>query len=170
MDAVTTAFINYERYTRDLMGQPHRGLSMGADAAEMLSPTMFREFVLPYYLCCYDAFPGARGLHMCGRVDHLIPILAEEIAITRLNGFGFVTNPHLLAEVMGGSVVMGGGISPALLVQGDRARIKQECFKYLEIMAPYGGYILQDGNGIAPGTTRDSMAVMAEASREFAGR
>lgn len=169
MDKVTTAYINYERHTRDLAGRPARGLGMGADAAEMLSPTMFREFVLPYYRRCYEAFPGTRGLHMCGRINHLIPILADELRITHLNGFGFVADPHLLAQGMGGRVVMGGGISPALLAEGDQRKIKEECFRYLEIFAPYGGFILQDGNGIAPGTNLGSMTAMAEAAREFAG-
>jgi hypothetical protein len=170
MDKVTTAFINYERYARDLTGRPHRNLGMGADAAEMLSPAMFREFVLPYYIRCYEAFPGTRGLHMCGRINHLIPILADELRVTHLNGFGFVTDPHLLAQWMGGRVVMGGGISPALLVEGDQHKIKAECFRYLEILSPRGGYILQDGNGVAPGTSLGSMTAMAEAAREYAGR
>lgn len=167
MDRVTQAFINYHRYTRELTGAPMANLGMGCDAAEMLSPGMFREFVLPYYRRCYEAFPGTRGLHMCGRIDHLIPLLANEMQITHLNGFGFVTDPHVLAEVMGGRVVMSGGISPALLAQGTPDEVKAECRRYLHIFAPVGGYILQDGNNVAPGTPLANLAAMVEAAGEM---
>lgn len=168
MDVVTTAFINYHRYTRELTGAPLTGLGMGCDAAEMLSPPMFREFVLPYYQRCYDAFPGRRGFHMCGRIDHLLPLLAEELRITRLDGFGSATDPHLLAEVMGGKVVLSGGIDPVLLLQGGTDEIEQECRRYLGIFAGNGGYILQDGNNIAPGTPVANLAAAVAAAEEFA--
>jgi len=169
MDKVTTAFINYERYTRDLTGIPHQGLSMGCDGAEMLSEERFREFVLPYYLRCYEAFPGIRGLHMCGKIDHLTPILVDEMKITHLNGFGFATDPHILAERMGGKVVMSGGIDPILLLRGKIGEIKKECFRYLKIFAPYGGYILRDGANVAPGTSIENLSAVVEASKGFSG-
>lgn len=167
MDKVTEAFIGYQRYCRELTGAPLENLGMGADAAEMLSPDMFREFVLPYYRRCYDAFPGNRGLHMCGRIDHLLPLLAEEMEITHLNGFGFVTDRRFLAEVMGGRVVMSGGISPDLLLRGSRDEVKAECRRYLETFAPFGGYILQDGNNVAPGTPLANLEAMVESAAEF---
>ena len=101
---MASLFINFQRYTRDLKGDSYENLGMGCDAGEMLSASMFEEFVVPTYLRCYDAFPGRRGLHMCGNIDHLIPVLAEELEITHLNGFGFPTSPELLAEWMGGWV------------------------------------------------------------------
>jgi len=167
MHKVTTAFINYNRYTRELTGAPLQHLSMGCDAAEMLSEEMFREFVLPYYLQCYEAFPGNRGLHMCGKIDHLLRLLAEEMKITHLNGFGCVTDPRALAETMGGRVVMSGGIDPVLLLNGPKEQIKQECFKYMGIFSPVGGYILQDGNNVAPGTSLANLATVIEAAEEF---
>lgn len=101
---------------------------------------------------------------MCGRIDHLIPLLADEMQITHLNGFGFVTDPQRLAEVMGGRVVMSGGISPTLLLQGTPEQVKAECRRYLEVFAPVGGYILQDGNNVAPGTPLANLAAMVEAA------
>lgn len=167
MAKVTEAFISYTRYCRTLTGASMANLGMGADAAEMLSPAMFREFVLPYYRRCYEAFPGARGLHMCGRIDHLLPILADEMAISSLNGFGFVTDRARLAQVMGGRVVMSGGISPDLLLRGTPGEVKAECRRYLETFAPVGGYILQDGNNVAPGTPLANLAAMVEAASEW---
>lgn len=170
LEIVTAAFINLQKVVRDLRGDTYENLGLGADAAEMLSPGMFEEFVVPYYLRCYDAFPGHRGLHNCGRIDHLIPLIAQQLRITHLNGFGFPTDPRLLAEWMGGKTVMAGGLNPILLLQGPTEAIKREVFRYLEILSPYGGYILQDGNNVAPGTPTARLAAVVEAAEEFARR
>jgi len=169
MEILVTAFINFQRYVRDLRGGSYENLGMGCDAGEMLSADMFKEFVVPYYLQCYDAFPGTRGLHMCGKIDHLIPVIAEEFKITHLNGFGFPTNPALLAEWMGGKTVMSGGLNPLILLEGPEEVIKRECFRYLEAFASCGGYILQDGNNVAPGTPLENLVAVVEAAKEFSG-
>ena len=167
MEIVTSAFINFQRYVRDLSGDAHENLDMGCDAAEMVSAEMFREFVVPYYLRCYEAFPGRRGFHNCGRIDHLIRIITEELEITHLNGFGFPTSPELLARWMGGKVVMSGGLHPVILQRGPREAIRRQSCRYLEVFAPYGGYILQDGFSIAPGTPLENLAAVVEAAEEF---
>ena len=167
MDKVTTAFINYEKYIRKIIGCSCRGLTMGCDGAEMISKNMFEEFVLPYYKRCYDTFPGVRRFHMCGKIDHLIEILTRQMKITHLDGFGSVTNPNLLAEVMGGKIIMSGGINPTLLLIGETDAIKKECYRYLEIFALCGGYILQDGNNVPPGTRLQNLRAMIDASKEY---
>jgi len=168
MEKVTTAFINYERYTRDLTGRPHRHLGLGCDAAEMLSEQMYRRFVLPYYLRCYETFPGRRELHMCGAIDHLIPLLADEIKITHLNGFGSVADPRLLAKHMGRRVVMSGGLDPVLLLKGPVDAIREQTWHYLGVLATRGGYILQDGNNVAPGTPLEHLRAVVEAAEQYA--
>jgi uroporphyrinogen decarboxylase len=169
MDILATAFINLQRHVRDLRGDSYENLSLGCDAAEMLSAEMFREFVVPYYVRCYEAFPGTRGFHNCAKIDHLVPIIAEELKVTHLNGFGFPASPELLFEWMGGRTVMSGGLNPVLLLEGPTAAIRQACFRYLDVFAPCGGYILQDGNNIAPGTPIENLSTVVQAAKEFAG-
>jgi hypothetical protein len=170
MGIVTETYINFQRYVRDLRGDRYENLGLGCDAGEMLSADMFKEFVVPYYLRCYDAFPGRRGLHMCGKIDHLIPTIAEELEITHLNGFGFPTSPELLAEWMGGRTVMSGGLNPVILLEGPEEAIKRDCLRYLEAFAQYGGYILQDGCNVAPGTPLKNLAAVVQAAEEFSAR
>jgi uroporphyrinogen-III decarboxylase len=136
----------------------------------MLSEQMYRRFVLPYYLRCYDAFPGRRGLHMCGAIDHLIPLLADEMKITHLNGFGSVADPHLLAKHMAGRVVMSGGLDPVLLLQGPVDAIKQQTCHYLDVLAGRGGYFLQDGNNVAPGTLLAHLQAVVDAAEQYVRR
>lgn len=169
MQILTTACINYQRFVRDLNGDSREHLYMGCDAAEMISPGMFKEFIVPYYLQCYAAFPGKRELHMCGNIDHLIQTIAEDLRITLLHGFGFSVDPKLLAKWMGGKVVLVGGVHPHLLLQGPVEAIKSECFRYLEIFAPCGGYVLADGHDVAPGTPIQHLVTVVEAAEEFSG-
>ena len=169
MELITTVLIRYEQACRRLTGRADGGITLGCDSAEMLSPEMFREFVVPYYRRCYDAFPGQRGFHMCGRIDHLLEIIASELAITSLDGFGSVTDPVKLAETMGGKVVLAGGIDINLLRLGPVEAIERECQRYLETFAPHGGYILQDGYNVAPDTSLEHVHAMVRAAERFAG-
>lgn len=169
MDLITTVLIRYEQACRRLTGKGDGGIGLGCDAAEMLSPEQFREFVVPYYRRCFSAFPGPRGFHMCGRIDHLLEVITSELEISSLDGFGSVTDPARMAKVMGGKVVLSGGIDINLLRQGPVQAIEQECRRYLEIFAPAGGYILQDGFNVTPDTPLEHVHTMVRAAESVWG-
>ena len=107
---------------------------------------------------------------MCGAIDHLIPLLADEMKITHLTGFGSVADPNLLAEHMAGRVVMSGGLDPVLLLKGPLDAIKKQTCHYLGVLAARGGYILQDGNNVAPGTPLAHLRAVVEAAEQYARR
>ena len=163
----TQAFIDYENYIRELTGRPKHGCGMGCDGGEMLSPEDFSEFVVPYYSRIYEEFPGSRGLHMCGKIDHLLDIIRDDMKINSLNGFGDPVDRKLLAAKFGGRVHITGGVNIALLLDGTREQVRADCMDALEIFAPAGGYILQDGNNVAPGTSLENLNVMMECSKAF---
>jgi len=167
MEITTRAFIDYENYIRELTGRPRRGCGMGCDGGEMFSPKHFAEFVLPYYNRVYEEFPGQRALHMCGNIDHLLDIIRDEMKINSLNGFGDMVDRKLLAEKFGGSVHMSGGVNIALLLHGTKEQIREDCMDALQTFAPYGGYILQDGNNVPPGTPLENLNVLRECSEAF---
>ena len=169
MDIMTATFINFQRYVRGLNGDGDENLGLGCDGGEMLSSSMFEEFVVPYYQRCYEAFPGTRGLHMCGKIDHLVPVLAEQLRITRLGGFGFPTSPELLTEWFGGKAVMTGGLNPMLLYSGPKEAIKDHARRYIDAFEACGGYVLQDGNNVCPGTPLANLAAVVEASEQYSG-
>jgi len=167
MEKATQAFIDFESYIRDLTGRTRRGCGMGCDGGEMFSPHDFSEFILPYYNRVYEEFPGRRGLHMCGRIDHLLDILRDEMKIDSLNGFGDPVDRKLLAENLGGRVRMSGGVNIASLLHGTRDQIKDDCMDALRTFAPHGGYILQDGNNVPPGTPLENLQVLTECAESF---
>jgi uroporphyrinogen-III decarboxylase len=130
---------------------------------------MFQEFVVPYYRRVWEVFPGPpRSFHMCGKIDHLLTIIRDEMKITKLDGFGCVTDRHKLADVMAGKIVLQGGPEPLLIANGTREAIVAECKSYIEITGRSGGYILAPGGGPVPGTPPEHFTWMVEAAMEAA--
>ena len=122
MDTVTRSHLNCVRFFDEMYGRdPDHGVWLGADTAEMLSPDLFREFVVPYYERVWEVYPKRRVLHMCGKIDHLLEIIRDEMKLDFLSGFGFPTDRHKLADCMAGRAVMLGGPSPMLVSDDDRA-------------------------------------------------
>jgi uroporphyrinogen-III decarboxylase len=125
----------------------------------------FREFVVPYYLRIWEAYPGPRSLHNCGRIDHLLDALRDDLQLTGLNGFGFPADRDLLGEKLGGHVHMIGGPSPVVLNDGPYEEIVTECAAYIRAVGKRGGYTLMTGGGDLPGTPLAHYPAMMEASR-----
>ena len=167
MEKSTQAFMDYENYIRELAGRPKQGCGMGCDGGEMFSPEDFYEFVAPYYSKVYEKFPGSRGLHMCGKIDHLLDIIRDDMKVSSLNGFGDPVNRRLLAEKLGGRVYMSGGVNTALLLDGTKEQVQEDCMDALRTLAPSGGYILQDGNNVPPGTSLENLNILMECAETF---
>ena len=167
LEKTTQTSIDYEHYIRDLTERPKTGCGMGCDGAEMFSPKHFVEFVVPYYTRVYEEFPGNRSLHNCGRIDHLLDMLRDELKLNNLSGFGDPVDRKLIAEKLGGRVHMSGGVNIALLLHGSKEQIREDCMDALRTIAPCGGYILQDGNNVPPGTSIENLDVLTECSEAF---
>ncbi|MFC1582454.1 uroporphyrinogen decarboxylase family protein [Planctomycetota bacterium] len=166
MDIVTTSHINCVRYWDELMGrEPSQQVWLGCDTAEMLSPELYREFVVPYYNRVWKNFPKRRVMHMCGGIDHLLGIIRDEMQLDFLTGFGFPTDRHKLSEEFSGRVVMSGGPSPMLVKDGSPDAIAAETHDYMATVGRAGGYQLQSGGGIAVGTSLENINAMVSAAR-----
>ena len=167
MDIVTTSHAQCLAYIDEIKNiNPKHALGLGADTGEMINPAMFKEFVVPYYQRLYSQFPYPHLYHMCGKINHILDILRDDLDITLLDGFGFPTDRHLLAEKLAGRVVMRGGPHPLLIYEGSRERIIDECSDYIRTVGCKGGYILSDGNGIMPGTPPEHIEAMVAASEQ----
>ena len=144
---------------------PNHAVGLGADSSEMISPEMFRGFVVPYYLQVWELYPGTRGYHSCGKNEHLLDIIRDELKINVHNGFGFCVDPAVLAEKMAGRVVLDGGPDPLLVKTGPHEAIVEECMRYISVLGRRGGYILSDGFSTAAGTPAAHLNAMTEASK-----
>lgn len=167
MDLITRSEIQCSNFFDELVGRkPRHSIWLGCDSAEMISPEMFREFVVPSYLRMWEAFPGKRSLHMCGRINHLLEILRDELRIDILDGFGFPVPPELLAEKLAGRMALKGGFSPMLLHSGPLDAIRKECRRYLDLLAPAGGYIFTPGGAVLAGTPPEHFQAVLDMVRD----
>jgi len=166
LDIVTESHLQVIAYFDELTGrEPGHSVWAGADIAEMVSPKMFREFVIPYYLRMWERQDYPRVYHMCGNINHIMDMLHAEMDITFLDRFGFPADPDLLAKNLSGRVVMRGGPHPGLIHDGPVEKIIDICMDYIQVVGCRGGYILSDGVGIMPGTPMNHIEAMVEASR-----
>jgi uroporphyrinogen-III decarboxylase len=160
--------IKWEKYCRSLIDPKPQGIDgLSDDAAATLSPKLFREYSVPYLNRIYDAFPGMRGLHMCGNFGHQIDIYLRNLKITHLQSFGYQVDPAIIGEKFGGRVVMSGNISPMVIFEGPPSRIMKAAKHAIESLAPHSGFILQDGANICPGTSIRNLRVMLTAVEKY---
>jgi len=165
---ITEAYISYERTVRQLVEAQIEGVCITSDGAEMLSPELYRDFVLPYSLQIYEAFPGQRRLHMCGDINHLLELLVEEQEITHLDGYSYEVDNEHLVDAMGGKVVVQGNVDPELMLNGAVEEVERAAWDVLETFAEVGGLVLGEGYTVHPETTVENMNALVHAAEEFA--
>ncbi len=144
-----------------------RDFAFTDDSAAGLSPEIYEEIVLPYDKKLRFHFEGRVGLHMCGRTDHLLRYFVDDLQIHEFQGFGWEVNKKKLAELMGGKVVLLGNVNPLTILNGTPQEVREETRGCIEAFAPCKGYIIQDGNNIAPGSPVENINAMYEAAEEF---
>lgn len=169
MNVVTQSHINCVRFFDELCGRSkEHSLGMGCDIGEMLSPEMFRQFVVPAYDRIWQAYPGRRSLHMCGNINHLFEVLRDDLHIDELNGFGFPVDPQRMADVWSGRITMIGGPSPILVCNGSEEQVRQACQTYINELNRNGGFILSLGGGTVAGTAPQRLNLLKEVAEQAA--
>jgi len=164
---VTDKLIEYLDFCWQEEGLAERDLSWTDDLAAGLSAESYRELVLPEEKRLRFHFSGRASLHMCGRTDHLLETFTHDLGITDYQGFGYEVNLDRVAEVMGGKVVLLGNVNPMLVLQGPTERIREETRRCIQKLAPFKGYIVQDGANIPPGTPPEHINAMMEAAERY---
>lgn len=137
------------------------------DLAVSLSAATYRELVLPFERLLRDHFDGRASLHMCGRTDHLLEIFRDDVRIDEYQGFGYEVDLDRIAAVMGGRVTLIGNVNPMLIRSRTPAEVRAASRRVLEKLAPAGGFILQDGNNIPPGSPLENINAMMEAAEAY---
>ena len=171
MHKITTSLIQGHCHTRRRYPKPARtSCTVINDGAEVISPAMFRKFCVPYddriYAALGKGMADGRSKHMCGKIDHLLPVLVEH-RISSLWGFGHVVEPEVVADALGGQCWLRGNVSPVLLLKGRPEEVEQAAKRVLAAFARYGGLILADGFSIAPGTPLENIAALVRASEAW---
>ena len=162
LEIITEKVIELYRYLSVELESSTSYIGFRDDLAAYLSPKLYRKFALPYHLEYFEKLHvKRRRLHMCGKIDHLIPLLVEEENIEMLPGFGYQTSVELLEKYMAGKVILAGGPNPMLFELCENERIEAYSRYYIKHLAPYGGYLLQDGFNIPPASDPASISHMS---------
>ncbi|MFC2046345.1 uroporphyrinogen decarboxylase family protein [Chloroflexota bacterium] len=122
------------------------GYSEAPASCSLISPTMYRTFVLPYHKQIVDHFREQRvgvGLHVCGNAD---PIL-EDIVGTGVTNVSIdsLTDFDKAVEATRGKAVLIGNVDPNLLLAGSRDEMKQAVKQCVDGAPEDSGYILASG-------------------------
>jgi len=134
----------FERYLE--LGVDGIGFSedLGTQASLMISPAMFREFLLPEYAYIFEPVLQAGKIihfHSCGCVEAIAADLAR-IGVTILNPVQANANNlrRVKADTLG-RTALHGGISSALLESGTPGEVRSEVERVMGILKPSGGYV-----------------------------
>jgi uroporphyrinogen decarboxylase len=141
---------------------------LGSQRALMMSPGMFREFLLPEYAYIFENVLAAGKtafFHSCGQIDAIAADLAG-LGITILNPVQARAND--LGRVKSdthGRTALHGAIDTALLAGGTPESVRAEVVRVMDILKPGGGYVCAPDQEI-PGVPPENMQALWDTARE----
>lgn len=148
---------------------PNSGWFFADDSIELISTSMYKEFVLPYHRKMLQAFSlgGPNGIHLCGHVQRHLRFLRDELNIASFD-LGFPTDMGRARAELGEDVTLIGNIAPHQLKMGPVEAIREAVRKLCRSGVMQGGrFILHDGNNCAPNTPVTHFQAMYEAGRQY---
>jgi uroporphyrinogen decarboxylase len=142
---------------------------LGSQRALMMSPAMFREFLLPEYAYCFEPVLRAGKMvrfHSCGCVDAVAGDLAR-LGVTELNPVQARANDlsRIKADTVG-RMALHGAIDTSVLALGTPDQVRAEVARVMEILKPGGGYVCSPDQSI-PGIPEENTAALWEAAQQL---
>lgn len=168
---ITDAMIQAIKTWRRHLGLPIKtdNVMLGDDSIILLSPEMYREFVLPLHRRIYEEFgtPGAkRGIHLCGNAARHLSVLRHELHVDVFDT-GFPLDHAALYQDLGEGARVQGGVKVELLRSGTPEQVREETIRILSAVKPFRRFVLRDANNLAPRTPPANCRAMYEACREY---
>jgi uroporphyrinogen decarboxylase len=141
---------------------------LGSQRALMLSPAMFREFMLPEYEFIFKNVLKAGKLvlfHSCGCVQDIASDLAS-MGVSALNPVQERANDigRIKRETVG-RMALEGAIDTVRLLTGSPADVRRETKRVMEILKPGGGYVCRPDQAI-PGIPEENLAALWKTAEE----
>jgi uroporphyrinogen decarboxylase len=142
---------------------------LGTQRALMISPALFREFLLPEYAYCFENVLRAGkvvNFHSCGCVEAIAGDLAG-IGITLLNPIQARANDlrRVKADTFG-RTALHGAIDTAMLAAGTPEGVREMVIAAFEILKPGGGYVCAPDQSL-PGIPEENMAALWRTAAEI---
>jgi len=160
----------------DLMDVFFIGNDFGSQAGPLISPVMFRRFIVPH-LRRLTRLAHDYGLkvmmHCCGSFTPLMPVMVEA-GIDGLQALQPCTPdmaPANLKASFGNRLLFNGCIdSHHVLIEGKPGQVQKKTHEVLEIMKSGGGYVVSASHDyILEETPVENVLAMFDAARQFGG-
>jgi uroporphyrinogen decarboxylase len=146
-------------------------LVLGDDAAHadgpMISPRMWREFILPHHKRIVGAFDVPVIWHSDGNVEPLLP-MAVEAGFAGLHGLEPAAGMDLarIKREFGHDLVLIGNVDVRVLCDSDLEAVRAEVDRCVAQGAPGGGYMIASCNSIFEGLNHIAVAEMFRYERQ----
>ncbi len=129
----------------------------GGAGAQMLSPAMYRQFLLPVHQQMIRRLRGPTVMHICGDVRPRLQMLAET-GLTCFN-FDWSIPPQTMAEAAAGKFTVMGNVSTTDLLNADPAEIERQVQEAVKA----GVHIISPGCAVSPKCPNANLRAMADA-------
>jgi uroporphyrinogen decarboxylase len=147
-------------------------LVLGEDAAHsggpMISPQMWREFVLPYHKRIVEESPVPVLWHSDGDITPLLP-LAVEVGFAGMHSLEPAAGVDLkqVKEEYGKDLVLVGNAEASLLCGSDLDAVRREVRRCIGQGAPGGGYMFSTCSSIFKGMNLEAVVEMYRYAAEI---
>lgn len=171
LDFVTQATIQRLKAWRRYLGQAEiqPSLAFADDSIAMLSPAMYREWVMPCHKQLIDALAhpdGDHAVHLCGNASHLFGEMAARLHVVSFDT-GYPIDHRKVAQELGPAVQIQGGPTAGLLLSGSREEVAEETVRIIRAVKDVTRrFVLRDANNVSPGTPLENIRVMYDKVRE----
>ena len=148
---------------------PLDGWGFADDSISLLSEAQYREFVLPHHHRLLAAFSkgGPNSIHLCGRVQHLLPLLQKELNIQDFD-LGFPVDLARARRDLGPNALLRGNLHPMILRDGPVSLIQEKTAEILRSGVAEGRrYCFCEGNNVAPRTPVEHFIAAYETVKEL---
>lgn len=147
---------------------PYEGFGFADDSIQILSPNLYRRFVLPLHKEIVKTFCiGRPGIHLCGAVEQHLKTLKDELQIGYIDT-GFPLNLGRAREILGLDVIIRGNLNIITLLNGPLSRIKDETIKIISSNVTKGRkFIFGEGNNVAPRTPPENLNYAYEIVKQY---
>jgi len=134
------------------------GDDAGHKSGTMISPQMWREFILPYHRRIVDEVDVPVIWHSDGAIESLLPVAVEAgfVGVHPLEPAAGVELGKVKRE-FGESLVLVGNVDVAVLCGSDLDAVREEVRRCIEQGAPGGGYMLSSCSSIFKGMNAPSV-------------
>lgn len=144
------------------------GIQYGDACASLVSPEMYRSFVLPYQEETVERLTGKDcdlWIHICGNTEHLLP----SVATLAIDGFEVDAKVPLSTarKLIGNRIALKGNIDTTFLLQRSPEEIYEETLRILGDYAEESGLIFSPGCGVPRMTPRENLEASVSACRDF---